>query len=144
MSDNARPPNYFSAPVRVYIEDTDAGGIVYYVNYLKYMERGRTEFMRSLGFDKSSVITSDKLMVVHSANTQYHSPAYLDDSLMINTNLRKVARSYVIFFQQVFRDGELLCSAEIKVACVVRGLMKPVAIPSDLRASLMSYLEPDK
>lgn len=126
----------FEMPVRVYIEDTDAGGIVYYVNYLKFMERARTEFMRGLGYDKSAVLDEGKLLVVHSANTQYRRPARLDDLLTATASISKLARSYVIFNQQILRDGELLCEAEIKVACVSQAAMRPVAIPAQMRTDI--------
>ena len=73
----------FAVTVRVYIEDTDAGGIVYYVNYLKFMERARTEFMRSLGYGKTAIFSDDKMFVVHSANVQYLGAARLDDELSV-------------------------------------------------------------
>ena len=127
----------FVIPIRVYIEDTDAGGIVYYVNYLKFMERARTEFMREQGFAKPAIIEDGKLMVVHSADVKYHKPARLDDELMATTSISKLARTYVIFQQQIFRDGELLCSALIKVACVTSDSIKPVALPAVMRQSLL-------
>ena len=78
----------FSFPVRVYIEDTDAGGIVYYVNYLKYMERSRTEFLRSLGYDKPAILEGGLLLVVHTAQVNYRRSARLDDQLQVTTQLR--------------------------------------------------------
>jgi 4-hydroxybenzoyl-CoA thioesterase/acyl-CoA thioester hydrolase len=131
----------FSIPVRVYIEDTDAGGIVYYVNYLKYMERARTELMRSLGYDKPAFLEEGKLMVVHSANVNYRKPALLDDSLTATAAVSKLARSYLIFQQKIFRDGELLCEGDIKVACVTSDKMKPAPIPQTVRDSVAAVLE---
>jgi len=126
----------FEIPVRVYIEDTDAGGIVFYVNYLKFMERARTEYMRQLGYDKPAVSSDDKLLVVHSANTQYRRPARLDDLLTATVVIRKLARSYVVFEQKVFRGSELLCESEIKVACVTQADLRPVALPEKMRADI--------
>lgn len=128
----------FHLPIRVYIEDTDAGGIVYYVNYLKYMERARTEWMRSFGFAKPAVLDEGKLFVVHSANVQYLRPAVLDDQLTVTARMGKLARSYLVFEQTVQRDGEILCRGEVKVACVEKNTMKPVAIPSDIRDAVSS------
>jgi 4-hydroxybenzoyl-CoA thioesterase len=122
--------NIFSLNVRVYIEDTDAGGIVYYVNYLKFMERSRTEFLRNLGYDKPAILDENLLLVVHSANVQYRRPARLDDSLEITAEVVKLARSYVEFRQQVLRGNELLCDGLIRIACVNGVTMKPCAIPS--------------
>ena len=127
----------FEIPVRVYIEDTDAGGIVFYVNYLKFMERARTEYMRQLGYDKPALLDVDKLLVVHSANTQYRRPARLDDLLTTSVVISKLARSYVVFDQKVLRGSELLCEAEIKVACVTQLDLRPVALPSNIRADIL-------
>ena len=119
----------FAVDVRVYIEDTDAGGIVYYVNYLKFMERARTEFMRSLGYGKTAIFSDDKMFVVHSANVQYLGAARLDDELSVTAVPLKVARSNIIFEQSVFRGGELLCRGEVRIACVDRATQKPCAMP---------------
>ena len=94
----------FSIPIRVYIEDTDAGGIVYYVNYLKFMERSRTEFFRALGYHKPAILDEGLLLVVHSAQIDYHRSARLDDELSVTTCIIKLARTYVEFKQQVFRN----------------------------------------
>ena len=128
----------FHLPVRVYIEDTDAGGIGYYVNYLKYMERARTEWMRSFGFAKTSVLDDGKLFVVHSANVQYLRPAVLDDQLTVTARMGKLARSYLVFEQTVQRQGEILCRGEVKVACVEQNSMKPVAIPAVIRDAIVA------
>jgi len=128
----------FETPVRVYIEDTDAGGIVFYVNYLKFMERARTEYMRELGYDKPALLHEDKLLVVHSANTQYRRPARLDDMLTATVVIRKLARSYLVFEQKVLRGAELLCEAEIKVACVTHVDLRPVALPEGVRNDIQS------
>lgn len=119
----------FSWPIRVYIEDTDAGGIVYYVNYLKFMERARTEALRSLGFGKQFIFDQDEMFVVHSMQVDYRAPARLDDELVVSADIVKRARTYLVFRQTVMRQDELLCAAEIKVACVARAHMKPAAIP---------------
>lgn len=126
----------FRTSIRVYIEDTDAGGIVYYVNYLKYMERARTEFMRQLGYDKPAFLVGDLLLVVHSANTRYLVPAKLDDALQVSAVISKLARTYVVFRQCVYRADELLCESEIKVACVRQVDMKPTPFPADVRSQL--------
>jgi len=126
--------------VRVYIEDTDAGGIVYYVNYLKYMERCRTEFLRNLGYDKPAILDENLLLVVHSAAVQYRRPARLDDSLEITAEVVKLARSYVEFKQQVLRGNELLCDGLIRIACVNGSSMKPCAIPSAMHQRINHQL----
>jgi len=119
----------FAVNVRVYIEDTDAGGIVYYVNYLKFMERARTEFMRAQGYGKTAIFSDDKMFVVHSANVQYLGAARLDDELNVTAVPLKVARSNIVFEQKVSRGEELLCRGEVRIACVDRATQKPCAMP---------------
>jgi 4-hydroxybenzoyl-CoA thioesterase len=131
--------NEFEHPIRVYIEDTDAGGIVYYVNYLKFFERSRTELLRSLGFGKTAILEDGLLLVVHSLEAQYLAPAKLDDKVIATATVKKLARSYVVFEQQVRRDGQVLCSAIAKIACV-NNQMKPTALPSHLYRSINSLL----
>lgn len=126
----------FYLPLRVYIEDTDAGGIVYYVNYLKYMERSRTEFLRALGYDKPAILNGDLLLVVHSAQVNYRRPARLDDLLHVTTQMHKLARSYVDFQQQIIRGDELLCEGIIRIACVHASTMKPSALPGTMHQQL--------
>ena len=126
----------FSIPVRVYIEDTDAGGIVYYVNYLKYMERSRTEFFRSLGYDKPAILEGGLLLVVHSAQVNYRRSARLDDALQVTAQLEKLARTYAEFKQQVLRGDELLCEGVIRIACVDARSMKPSALPVAIHQQL--------
>jgi 4-hydroxybenzoyl-CoA thioesterase/acyl-CoA thioester hydrolase len=134
----------FILRMRVYIEDTDAGGIVYYVNYLKFIERSRTEFLRSLGYGKAAVLEGGLLLVVKSASINYISPAYLDDELAVTTGLKTIANSYVIFDQTILRGEEVLFEAEIKVACVKPGIkdqkMRPVRLPQKIRDSLQKQL----
>ena len=120
----------FSIPIRIYIEDTDAGGIVYYVNYLKYMERARTELLRDKGFIKPAVMEEGLLLVVASANIVYKQSARLDDELQVTAHISKIARTYIVFEQRIFRGTQCLTEAEIKVACVKRETMRPAAIPA--------------
>ena len=130
----------FDFPLRVYIEDTDAGGIVYYVNYLKFMERGRTELVRSLGFDKPALPQDDIQLVVHSAQVNYRQPAKLDDSLNVLTRITKLSRASLVFQQEVLRAEELMCEASIKVACVNAKTLKPMALPLTLYSALARYI----
>ncbi len=132
----------FSIAIRVYIEDTDAGGIVYYVNYLKYMERCRTEFLRSLGYHKPAILDDGLLLVVHSAQVEYRRSARLDDELQITTSLMKLARTYVEFKQAVMRGKELLCIGNICVACVDSSTMKPNALPGHMHSKLNHFVVP--
>lgn len=125
-------------PLRVYIEDTDAGGIVYYVNYLKYMERARTEFMRAHGFDKRYIFNSDLMFVVHSLKADYRDSAELDDEIEATAEILHCGRAAILFRQQVWRDSQLLCDAEVKIACVAKNTRKPQRIPAEMLASLIA------
>ena len=116
-------------PLRVYIEDTDAGGIVYYVNYLKFMERARTEFMRALGHGKQEIFDDNIMFVVQDVAVKYHKPAKLDDELEATAQVKALGKVWVLFEQQVLHQQQLLAAGEIKIVCVNRQTMKPVAIP---------------
>jgi 4-hydroxybenzoyl-CoA thioesterase len=129
----------FSLPLRVYIEDTDAGGIVYYVNYLKFMERARTEFMRSLGFDKAVIFSNDLMFVVQGVQVTYLQPARLDDELEATAALLKLGGASMLIAQQVCRAGELLASADVKIACVDRDSLRPKRIPAEMLGRLREY-----
>ena len=127
----------FTHRCRVYFEDTDAGGIVYYVNYLKFMERARTECLRDLGFLQSTLAEEGLLFVVHSAEARYHAPARLDDELLVSAEVIELNRASLRFRQQVRRaaDDALLCEGQFLVACVRADSLKPRAIPEALRSA---------
>ena len=132
----------FRWTVRVYCEDTDAAGIVYYANYLKFFERCRTEWLRSLGFDQRQLAERERLQfVVADLAVQYHRPARLDDALTIEATIVERARTYVVFRQRARRGAELLASARVKVACVDTGRMAPARLPAALVERLA--LSPD-
>ena len=130
----------FSIPIRVYIEDTDAGGVVFYANYLRFCERARTELIRSLGFAKVIQLDAGINYVVHSLNLQYRKPAVLDDELDVTARVREFGRTYLVFEQEVWRreTRELLVNAEVKVACVDAQSLKPRRLPPELVAALQS------
>ena len=121
----------FRLPIRVYVEDTDAGGIVFYANYLKYMERARTELMRSLGFDKPALF-DDMQFVVCEVSLKYHSPAVLDDEISITAVLSKASRVTFELTQQVYRGDELLVEGWVKVACVNSATKRPQGMPKPM------------
>jgi len=134
----------FSFPIRVYVEDTDAGGIVYYANYLKFMERARTEFMRNLGFEQrlgfeqQLSTASETQFVVHSAEMKFLQAAKMDMLLSVSVELKKLARSYFIVTQKVSSENRetVFCEAEIKVACVNNENFKPQAMPEFVHKAL--------
>lgn len=126
----------FSLPLRVYIEDTDAGGIVYYVNYLKYMERARTELMRWHGFGKDYIFSADLMFVVANVALDYRAPARLDDALEVSAELLEHGAAWMSLRQTVRRGEELLCSGTVKLACVRRDSMRPQRIPLEILNAL--------
>lgn len=130
---NGVPP--FAHRCRIYYEDTDAGGIVYYVNYLKFMERARTERLRNLGFSQHTLVGEGLLFVVHSTEVRYHAPARLDDEIEVSAQVIELNRASLRFRQQVRRvvDDALLCEGQFLVACVRADNLKPRAIPDMLR-----------
>ena len=130
----------FFITVRVYLEDTDAGGIVYYVNYLKFMERARTELLRTMGSEFGELFKNRLQFVVHSLEAQYCKSARADDELRVTAGVEKIARTYILFRQQVFRDRDLMCDARVKVACVDADRHKPAAIPKQLQQQFAAVL----
>lgn len=128
----------FQLPVRVYYEDTDAGGVVYYVNYLKFMERARSEYLRSLGFNQHELAQLNTLFVVHTAQASYHAPARLDNQLLVTVQVERSKRASLEFYQQVRRvhDDCLLCEGRFTIACVSADSFKPKAIPAQLQQSV--------
>ena len=123
-------------PIRVYIEDTDAGGIVYYVNYLKYFERARTELIRSLGVDKTAVMEDGSVFVVTSAAIDYHAPARLDDQLEAVAEVVNSGAATIEFRQSVVRSGIELASGQVRVALTDGASGKPKRMPKGLRELL--------
>jgi len=133
-------PAVFTWTVRVYYEDTDAGGIVYYANYLKFFERARTEWLRSLDLHQQSLSESHGAMfVVQRASVDYHAPAKLDDAITLTLSIEKLGRASVEFLQHAHRGSTLLATGRVKVACVdcagVRPLPMPAAVAERMRAS---------
>ncbi len=134
-------PAVFRWPVRVYFEDTDAAGLVYYANYLKFFERCRTEWLRSFGIDQRDLATRDGVQfVVVDLEVRYHRPARLDDLLTIEAAIAAQARSWLEFRQQALRGAELLVSARVKVACIDAARLAPVRLPPLLLRRLASPL----
>ena len=124
---------------RVYFEDTDAGGVVFYANYLKFIERGRTEYLRDLGFDQS-VLANQKnvVFVVKSLSADYLSPAYLDDMVEVQTNINSIRNASLVFAQKILslEKNTVLFNAEVKVVSVSRNNLKPCAVPQEIMEKL--------
>ncbi|HAA92556.1 MAG TPA: tol-pal system-associated acyl-CoA thioesterase [Rhodospirillaceae bacterium] len=123
-------------PFRVYYEDTDAGGVVYYANYLKFAERARSEFLRSIGTGNSQLMADfGVLFAVSGCNVKYRRPAKLDDMLEVHTELTKVGGATMSAAQTVRRDGESLVEMNVDLACLNEA-GRPVRLPQSLRAAL--------
>ncbi|HAV35564.1 MAG TPA: tol-pal system-associated acyl-CoA thioesterase [Massilia sp.] len=123
-------PSVFTWPVRVYYEDTDAGGIVFYANYLKFFERARTEWLRAAGINQQELIATDNAgFVVKSATIDYHAPARLDDELRLTLVIEKLGRASVQFAQKAYKGDTLLVEASVKVGCVDLATVRPRSLP---------------
>ena len=135
---NSPPGRAFVWPVRVYWEDTDAGGIVYYANYLKFMERARTEWLRELGCDQALMRTRDRVqLVVARAGIEFRSPARLDDRLEVDVRMLKLRRASVELAHHVRNaGGALFCRAEVRIACIDADTFQPHPIPPSLQQEL--------
>jgi acyl-CoA thioester hydrolase len=131
----------FKWPVRVYYEDTDAGGVVYHSNYLNFMERARTEWLRYLGFEHNYLREQFNLVfVVHSMQITFKSPAKLNDLLTISSEIVKMGRGSFEFFQKITvnqqTQEQTLVEAQVKLACVDTLTFKPVGIPEQIREKM--------
>ena len=130
----------FSFTVRIYIEDTDPGGIVYYVNYLKFMERARTEFMRSLGFDRSATFNSSSMFVVRDLAIRYLSPAFLDDEIRVTVAVANVKGASIGMRQNIFRGENELVEASLSLVWVDRENLMPSRLSKEMRLALRSEI----
>jgi acyl-CoA thioester hydrolase len=131
----------YSFPVRVYFENTDAGGVVYHSEYLKFLERARTEWLRHLGYDHQALARDHRvLFVVTSMAIDFARPARLDDSLAVSVRLESLGKVRCVFAQEVRRDDEVLVKARVTVASVAEGSMKPSEIPEGLRKKMEASL----
>lgn len=125
--------------VRVYYEDTDAGGVVYHSRYLNFFERGRTEYLRQGGCNQSKLIQDlDLAFVVKKMSIDYCYPAKLDDDLVVETTVSEIRKASIIFEQVLMRDKICLCKAQVVVASVKLSQMKPIAIPPTIKQLFMN------
>ena len=136
-------PAEFIWNVRVYYEDTDAGGIVYYANYLKFFERARTEWLRALNVNQHTLLQEhDAMFVVKSVSAEYHAPARLDDVLKLTLSIEKLGRASIQFVQQAWCGEQLLNTARVKVGCVGSDL-SPRAVPPSVAEKMRSTIKTD-
>jgi acyl-CoA thioester hydrolase len=136
--------NQFSWPIRVYYEDTDTGGVVYHSNYLNFMERARTEWLRALGYEQT--VVRDKLgviIVVHSLSINFKRPARFNDMLEVNCELVNLGRSSIEVKQTILCNGVDLIEGHVKAAFVDAVTFRPVAIPAEMKQT-MSNLYTEK
>jgi acyl-CoA thioester hydrolase len=128
----------FCWPIRVYYEDTDSGGVVYHSNYLNFMERARTEWLRALGFEQTTLKeTMGVIIVIHSLSINFKKPAYFNDMLAVNCVLSRIGQSSIEMAQTIKRDGALLIEAQVKAAFVNAATFKPVGIPAEIKQKLI-------
>jgi len=127
----------YSFPVRVYYESTDAGGIVYHGEYLKFLERARTEWLRHLGFDHQGLARTHRVsLVVTALSIEFVKPARLDETLAVGVQLDSLGKARCVFAQEIRREDEVLARAKVTVACVSGEGMKPCEIPEPLRRKM--------
>ena len=131
----------FSWPIRVYYEDTDLGGVVYYANYLKFMERARTEWLRAYGFEQDELIHSlDVIFAVKKIDLEYILPARFNDELRVSASVIEFGRASMTLAQEITRQNEtgVLCKGKVKIASLKATTFKPCAIPPAIRALLQT------
>ncbi len=132
--------NEFTWPVRVYYEDTDAGGVVYNANYLNFMERARTEWLRALGFEQDVMIAQqDVLFAVRSIEIEFLKPARFNDELRVSVGLEKRGHASMTMLQEIWREQEpemVLCQARVRIASLQASTLTPRAIPTEITGKL--------
>ena len=133
----------FETSVRVYYEDTDAGGIVYYANYLRFMERCRTDWLRDLGYDISAINQQyGVFFAVRSTSIEYFKPAQLSDLLTVTVDLQQLKHASLCVDQTIYRDDELLCEGNIRLASLKADTLNPTPIPEPLITDIKKWKMP--
>lgn len=129
----------FRWPVRVYFEDTDAGGVVYHARYLAFYERARTEMLRQHNYDQQKLLSEHVAFAVRRMTVDYYFPARLDDQLEVESEITEVRRASLTFAQRIFsKNGKLLSSAEVLIACINPHEAKPIALPKSIVSELIN------
>jgi len=133
MVQSDQPIKTFTWPIRVYYEDTDAGGVVFYANYLKFFERARTEMLRAQGHEQDVLIAEfGVIFVVRSVQVEYLKPARFNDMLLASAKVTEAKKASLVFEQEIMRGDEVLCKGTIRIACLDADAMTPKAIPQHL------------
>ena len=143
----AQVPDFhlFSLPIRVYWEDTDAGGVVYHAAYVCFLERARTEWLRSLGVSQHDLRErEDVVFAVRAMQLDFHAPARLDDVLDVELRLVELGRASAVFAQRIARasDSKVLLEARVRLACIAASCFRPRALPESLRTRFLEFLQP--
>ncbi len=130
----SKHPKIFNLPVRVYFEDTDAGGVVYHASYVRFMERARSEWLRTFGCTNTSLVKEfGVLFMVRAIKLDYLKPAVLEDMLAVSAEIKEVGHSRVTLRQTVQRGDQVLVEGEVHLVCVTAGEFKPVPVPDSIR-----------
>lgn len=128
-------------PIRVYYEDTDAGGVVYHASYVRFFERGRTEFVRQLGFEQDSLLQQGIVFAVRKMSIDFKAPALFNQALQVLTEVKQIKAASLIFEQRIVSDDpqQLYCQAQVQVACIQHTSFKPCALPEDFTGALRDH-----
>lgn len=133
--------NNFIWPVRVYYEDTDAGGVVFYANYLKFFERARTEMLRAMGYEQDELIANEGIIfVVRSVQVDYLSPARFNEQLLVSAKVVLAKKASLTFEQVITRNDDVLCKGSVRIACLDALTMRPKAIPETLFIVILEHI----
>lgn len=132
--------NNFIWPLRVYYEDTDAGGVVFYANYLKFFERARTEMLRAMGYEQDELIANEGIIfVVRSVQVDYLTPARFNEQLQVSAKVSLAKKASLTFEQIITRGDDVLCKGSVRIACLDAQTMRPKAIPETLFRAILEH-----
>jgi len=127
-------------PLRIYYEDTDAQGVVYYANYLRFFERARTEYLRDIGYNQQSLLEQGGIFVVRKLEMKFNKPAILDNEILIKTKLIKLGKVSFNFIQKAFLEDNLLVEASVSCGCIGKKKFEPMALPKQLLEGMRTLL----
>ncbi len=131
----------FYLPLRIYYEDTDAGGVVYHANYLRFFERARTEMLRNLGFEQDDLSSKfGTIFALRSVDIEYLKPAFFNELLQICVKLTEAKKASFTFEQRVLRNDETICFSHCRIACIDRHTLRPKAIPEPVLVKFLEHL----
>ncbi|WP_189493382.1 tol-pal system-associated acyl-CoA thioesterase [Formosimonas limnophila] len=128
----------YQLPIKLYFEDTDAMGIVYHANYIKYFERARTEWLRAANLHHGALMAQDVGFVIRQADIEWLSPLTLDDEIVVTAQVDTLGRSSIVLEQTILKNGELVSRAKILMVCVSISTKRPVSVPENIRKTFLS------